>query len=332
VLAVIGLLVMGGAAAFAAGPAAPPKPLAFGKVLDANMSPVTTMSPSEFVRFAAAGAMCCGMTHLAVVPIDVVKTSAQANPKKYNKGWHGNTAMLLDEFGPSVLMRGAVPTLTGYSIQGIFKFGGNELIKRLLIGAFGMEWACGHRFLLVLMASFLAEVVADLFLCPFEATRIRMVADRTMPRNQVEVLGKIVQQEGILAPWKGLVPLMCRQLPYTMAKFATQDYLQKTAYLSFSFLTPPNLWISVGSGVVGGIMAAIVSQPADTVLSTELKKEGRSLNKAIKSIYTYKGLPGFFTGLKERSVMDAIIAGGQFFIYDSLKILLKIAPKDIVAR
>jgi len=38
------------------------------------------------------------------------------------------------------------------------------------------------------------------------------------------------------------------------------------------------------------------------------------------------------SGLKERSVMDAIIAGGQFFIYDSLKILLKIAPKDIVAR
>ena len=41
------------------------------------------------VKGALAGGLCCGVTHGAVCPIDVVKTRIQLQPDVYNKGMIG---------------------------------------------------------------------------------------------------------------------------------------------------------------------------------------------------------------------------------------------------
>ncbi|KAI8992487.1 hypothetical protein BDB01DRAFT_778627 [Pilobolus umbonatus] len=38
-----------------------------------------------YARFALAGAVCCGVTHGAMTPVDVVKTRIQLSPEIYNK-------------------------------------------------------------------------------------------------------------------------------------------------------------------------------------------------------------------------------------------------------
>lgn len=66
------------------------------------------------------------------------------------------------------------PTLIGYSAQGLGKFGFYELFKDVYKGIVGEETANKYRRIGWSVASGSAEVIADCFLCPFEALKVRM--------------------------------------------------------------------------------------------------------------------------------------------------------------
>lgn len=62
-----------------------------------------------------------------------------------------------------------------------------------------------------------------MFLCPLEATRIRLVSDPTYADGLVSAVPKILRQEGIIRGfYSGFAPILFKQIPYTMAKFAVQ--------------------------------------------------------------------------------------------------------------
>lgn len=68
-----------------------------------------------------------------------------------------------------------------------------------------------------------AEFVADVFLCPLEATRIRLVSDPQYASGLVTAMPKILKNEGIVQGfYSGFAPILFKQIPYTMAKFAVQ--------------------------------------------------------------------------------------------------------------
>lgn len=69
----------------------------------------------------------------------------------------------------------------------------------------------------------MAEFVADVFLCPLEATRIRLVSDPTYANGLMSAFPKIAKSEGIIRGfYSGFTPILFKQIPYTMAKFAVQ--------------------------------------------------------------------------------------------------------------
>merc|ERR1711904_599580 len=69
------------------------------------------------------------------------------------------------------------PTLQGYFVQGWFKFGGVEICKTRLAMMMSEKDAWNRRDAITLGGSAVAEFVADIFLCPYEACRIRSVSD-----------------------------------------------------------------------------------------------------------------------------------------------------------
>merc|ERR1712039_870699 len=83
------------------------------------------------------------------------------------------------------------------------------------------------------------------------------------------------------------------------------------------------LFVSLLSGAVAGVVSSIVSQPADTVLS-KINQEGgrRSFVDVASEIYQTMGPGGFFLGLGSRSLWAGCIISGQFFLYDVCKSLL----------
>lgn len=287
-----------------------------------------------YLRFAFAGALCCSITHTAVVPIDVVKTRLQTNPEKYSGMFDGFKKIVRDE-GSSMLLKGAGPTAVGYFLQGAFKFGFNEFFKGKFSETAGPENARTYRVPIWLGASACAEVIADLFLCPLEATRIRLVAQPDYGKGLVDAFAKMLKQEGVFAFYKGLPPLLLKQVPYTMAKFSVFEATSEVIYKSLpkkkeEYPTSFQLSISLTSGVVAGVAAAIISQPADTLLSKiNQEKSSEGFLPTLIKISKRLGVSGLFLGTGARCVMVGTITAGQFFVYDYAKILMGVSPQQL---
>lgn len=282
----------------------------------------------HFLKGGLAGGICCGITHGALCPVDVVKTRIQLDPVTYNRGMIGGFSQVIKNEGISALATGLGPTVVGYFIQGFFKFGGVELIKVKTTEALGTKKAWEYRMPIYLAAAATAEFVADVFLCPLEATRIRLVSDPTYADGLLSAFPKIAKQEGIVRGfYSGFTPILFKQIPYTMAKFAVQGYAAEK--IGYAIGTKPNemsdltkMGVSLSSGVIAGVAAAVISHPADSLLSM-VNKEGAggtgSITSRLKNLFMEAGFKKLFlNGLGPRCVMIGTLTAGQFAIYDSV--------------
>merc|ERR1712032_1014140 len=171
------------------------------------------------------------------------------------------------------LTTGLAATAVGYFVQGWFKFGGVELFKIKAVGMLGEKKAWDNRTAIYLGAAAGAEFVADCFLCPLEACRIRSVSDPTFAPTLPGVAARLIKEEGVLRGfYSGFGPTLFKQVPYTMAKFAVQGRTAESMYNSLGKSPKEcgfalNTGVSLSSGVIAGVISAIISHPADTLLS-----------------------------------------------------------------
>jgi len=282
-----------------------------------------------YARFAFAGAVCCAVTHGALTPVDVVKTRIQLSPEIYNKGMLTAFGQVVKAEGAGALLTGVGPTFAGYFLQGAFKFGGYEFWKKQFIGLVGKDKAPKYRTGIYLVSAGVAEFFADVALCPLEATRIRMVSQPTFATGLVPGFLRLMREEGVLRGfYSGFFPILFKQIPYTMAKFVVYELAAEQIYnvlppketLSNGTITAVNL----GSGLFAGVCAAIISQPADTLLSKINKQKGGegSIVSRLFSLAAQLGPRGLFLGLGARIVMVGTLTAGQFAIYGDIKRVL----------
>merc|ERR1712199_16268 len=237
---------------------------------------------SYFLRGALAGGICCSFTHGAACPIDVVKTRMQPDPVKYNKGLIGGFRQVIAEEGAIALSTGLGPTAQGYFVQGWFKFGGVEFFKIQFVKSLGEQSAFDSRTSIYLASAAMAEFIADVFLCPYEACRIRLVSDPTYADSMIAAMG------------------------------TSPDKMSSGG----------NVSVSLMSGVIAGVAAAIISHPADTLLS-KVNKAGAggtgSMMSRLSNIASETGYMNLCTqGLPARCVMIGALTAGQFGIFDSV--------------
>lgn len=225
------------------------------------------------------------------------------------------------------LTTGLGATAAGYFVQGWFKFGGVEFFKIQAVEKMGEEAAWNNKTAIYLGAAAGAETIADIFLCPLEAVRIRSVSDPEFCDGLADGAVKMFKTEGIGGFYAGLVPILCKQVPYTMAKFAVQGRAADAIYGSMG-KTPAelssgtNICVSLASGVVAGVASAIISHPADTLLSKVNKKGAGGEGSMMTRLMRIAGETGFVNlctvGLLPRCVMIGTLTAGQFGIFDTV--------------
>jgi len=283
---------------------------------------------SYYFKCVIGGAMACGLTHAIITPLDLIKCRKQVNPDMYPSMVAGlKTVHAADGMGTRGLYTGGIPTLIGYSMQGMGKFGFYEFFKDVYAGIAGEN---ADRFKVVgwAISSACAEVLADIALCPFEAIKVRMQtsAPGAFPLGLGEAVNTIKAAEGTNGFYKGLAPLWCRQIPYTIVKFVFFEKVVETFY-KYVFTAPKSsyskatqLSVTFMSGYTAGVLCAIVSHPADTMVSklNSVKSEG-STGDAVKKIYAEIGFNGLWRGLGTRIIMIGTLTGLQWYIYDSFK-------------
>lgn len=279
----------------------------------------------HYTSCAFGGAVCCSVTHGATTPIDVIKTRIQLEPTKYN-GFINTFRQVLKAEGVGALFTGATATAQGYFVQGWFKFGGVEIATVQIARTMDERSAYAARIPIKLGAAAVAEFVADLFLCPFEACRIRAVSDPNYAPGMVSVGKRMVSEMGVVnAFYSGLGPILLKQIPYTMAKFAVQQQVAEVIYNGLG--TSPEkcsgqkvMAISLSSGVIAGIASATISQPADGLLSKINKKGAGGEGGMFVRLGRIAAETGFkklcLEGLMARWVHVGTITAGQFAIVD----------------
>jgi hypothetical protein len=183
--------------------------------------------------------------------------------------------------GLSSLFLGTSATALGYLIQGACKFSVYELCKHEALDRISPERAKRPetKTVIYLASAAVGETVASIALCPWEATRIRTVANPNFRVNVFGGVARIYEQEGLFGLYKGLGPILMKQLPYTMVQLTM---FQHSVALAYGHVLPllssrwsskervshaGQLGVSVGCGVIAGVTSAVASHPADTVLS-----------------------------------------------------------------
>ncbi|KAF6016369.1 hypothetical protein HII12_000115 [Brettanomyces bruxellensis] len=203
--------------------------------------------------------------------------------------------------GARALYSGFLPTFIGYGLQGTGKYGFYEVFKKKFSDY------TGHTGVGVYLASSAcAEFLADLALCPFEAMKVKI--QTTLPPATPKNLYK-----GL---YSGLVPLWFRQIPYTMVKFTTFEKISQYNKLQ-------QTGVSFLGGYIAGIFCAVISHPADVLVSkiNNDTRPGESLGQAVGRHYKKMGFKGLWNGLGIRIVMIGTLTGCQWLLYDSFKLM-----------
>merc|ERR1712160_100219 len=137
------------------------------------------------------------------------------------------------------------------------------------------------------------------------------------PRTLRGAFPKILAEEGVGGFYKSIVPLWCRQIPYTMMKFAC---FERTVEAIYANVVPKpraecskgeQLIVTFMAGYIAGVFCAIVSHPADCVVSVLNKSPELTAGQVVKDL----GMKGLWNGLGPRIIMIGTLTALQWFIY-----------------
>ncbi|KAF7717523.1 Mitochondrial carrier domain-containing protein [Penicillium ucsense] len=286
-------------------------------------------TPKYYAACISGGLLACGLTHTAVTPLDLIKCRRQVDSKLYTSNMQAFSKIRAAE-GLRGVFTGWSPTFFGYSAQGAFKYGGYEYFKKFYSDLVGPERAAQWKTSVYLAASASAELIADVALCPFESVKVRM--QTTIPpeiRGTFSGISAVVGKEGVSGLYKGLYPLWGRQIPYTMMKFASFETIVEMIYASLpgqksDYNKGAQTAVAFSGGYLAGILCAVVSHPADVMVSklNANRQAGEAFGAAMSRIYGDIGFRGLWNGLPVRIVMIGTLTGLQWMIYDSFKIFM----------
>eukprot|EP01111_Echinosteliopsis_oligospora_P005541 TRINITY_DN1893_c0_g1_i1.p1 TRINITY_DN1893_c0_g1~~TRINITY_DN1893_c0_g1_i1.p1 ORF type:complete len:320 (-),score=94.44 TRINITY_DN1893_c0_g1_i1:49-1008(-) len=293
---------------------------------DARYAGPVPHDTSYYGKCMVGGVLACGLTHALITPLDVTKCNMQVNPGKF-KGLASGLRTIVAEEGAAAVWKGWFPTLVGYSLQGAFKYGLYEAFKDTYSNLLGEENAAKYKALVWCAGSASAEVFADIALCPLEMIKVKVQTSPagSFPTSFFPALAQMsANRAETRFPYGSLVPLWSRQIPYTVAKFFFFEKCVQMFYTHVftapknTYSKPTQLGVTFASGYMAGVICAIVSHPADSLVS----QLGKATNKG-KSIVQIAGEVGFVNlctkGLGTRVLMIGTLTGLQWWIYDSFK-------------
>lgn len=284
-----------------------------------------------YLRFSTSGAICCSAVHLAVTPIDVVKTKVQTDPEKYSNVF-GSFKKVIDEEGFNAFFTGWQPTFVGFFVWGGFTYVATEFLRRYFIQAAG-DAASSNEVLIILLSSGLSALIGAYIISPFESVRIRSVSQPNYGNSSIDVAKRMIEEEGLSSLFSAVPAFWLKEIPFAMAKFTVFDLSTAWMYEAYPAAKEDlqlSLLVSLIGGTLGGVAAAVVSNPADVTISSmkKTKSEMGPLEAATKLV-DKGGPPALFRGLSLRMVFYALVVSLQFLVYDSVRFALGIGSDDL---
>ena len=315
----------------------------------------TTQSSSELYKRTLSASMGAFLTSLIVTPFDVVKVRMQAEPALAKKtqgyifssslfdhvepcpkcsnstekcksgvkiGHRGTLQGIVDirkREGVVALYRGFLPTMFMSVPATIIYFVGYEALR--------------ERTESPMMAGSGARILAVTAISPLELLRTRMqfqgAQGGTLPKVTKQIV-ELIRFQGARVLLRGVVPTLCRDVPFSGIYWSAIESLRPKIYAVFSpkvdELGPVGRFGSnFMAGAIAGSIAATLTVPFD-VAKTRYQLNNQeitySLPKTILGIWRDEGMRGLTAGLVPRVVKVAPACAIMLSSYELGKVLL----------
>jgi solute carrier family 25 phosphate transporter 3 len=164
--------------------------------------------------------------------------------------------------------------------------------------------------------------------------------------NDTFELKNLTPQE-LLPLWSGFAPTVSRELPFAVVKFLVFDIISVSivnllnsnsegAFPIQVGVGPVGLAVSAAAGAIAGVAGAVVSHPADLILTKtnsvrKKKGEGKAdWREVVRNLTSQEGgFANLFVGLGARATFFFLVIGLQFFLYDYVKNLFQVGQDDL---
>ncbi|XP_023268542.1 solute carrier family 25 member 38-B-like isoform X2 [Seriola lalandi dorsalis] len=163
-----------------------------------------------------------------------------------------------------------------------------------------------------------ARALAGVCMLPFTVIKTRFESGCYNYVSVPGALKSVYETEGIRALFSGLTATLLRDAPfsgiyvmfYSQAKRALPQEVTLSAYVPL---------VNFSCGLVAGVMASLVTQPADVVKThIQVSPSHWSTADAIRYIYMEHGMGGFFRGAVPRSLRRTLMAAMAWTVYEQL--------------
>lgn len=139
-----------------------------------------------------------------------------------------------------------------------------------------------------LAAAVCAGAVASLILCPMEETRIRLLSDPEFASGLLDGLPRLLKEDGVLSPFKGLPPMLSKQIPYTAAKQVSFDVAAGAIYSALgAYAANLAFGVEVAAAFSASVVACIMSHPGDVLLTASYKSKENGAGGFLQRYLTF---------------------------------------------
>jgi len=270
---------------------------------------------SPMVKAFLAGSMSGTCSTLLFQPLDVLKTRLQSSAIRSSMRCEANAVMTAD--GLQGLWRGVLPSLYR-TVPGVGLYFSSMHWMRYNV--FNGKPNAGQS----LLIGAAARTFAGSVMIPFTVVKTRMESGAFQYRSVFTALSSILCAEGLRGLTRGLGPTLARDVPFSSLYLAFYDLLKKevTSNTRLASISPEVAHMAAGLGA--GLLASLVTQPADVVKTQMQLGKQRKISSALASIYREGGVSGFAVGLAPRMLRRSVMAALAWTVYEKITTSLKL--------
>jgi len=272
-------------------------------------------SANPMVKAFLAGSMSGTCSTFLFQPLDVVKTRLQLGSSLSQGSMAGEVRTVIGSQGVQGLWAGLRPSLYR-TVPGVGLYfssmhwmrnsvckGKPTAIQSMIIGA-------------------AARTFAGSVMIPFTVVKTRVESGAFQYRSVATALTSILSKEGVRGLTRGLGPTLARDVPFSGLYLAFYEMLKARTPSWLSSTSPESAHML--AGLTAGLLASLVTQPADVVKTRMQLVSRSSILQTTVSLYREAGLLGFTAGLAPRMMRRTVMAALAWTVYERMTKSLKL--------
>lgn len=292
-----------------------------------DFHPEITMSAHDglhFWQFMVAGSIAGCVEHMAMFPVDTIKTRMQILGPCPIKSVSLSQALrsILKTEGPSGLYRGIGAMGLGAGPAHAVYFSIYEIFKKSLSGG-NPNNSAAHA-----ISGVFATVASDAVFTPMDMVKQRLQLSSSPYKGVLDCVTRVLREEGFKAFYASYRTTVLMNAPFTAVHFATYEAAKRGLMeVSPDSADDNRVVVHATAGAAAGALAALLTTPLD-VVKTQLQCQGicgcdryssGSIRDVLRTIVKKDGYRGLMRGWIPRMLFHAPAAAICWSTYEAWK-------------